>query len=176
MFTIYFWFSSMFGRFYVQKLCIHLYYQIKIYSLFYNFFNIGISVSMYFSMIFYISSPIQVYRNYKFFCTVVYFLCLFREYLKCINKSLEYSASNQKCNRNYFIWKRWKRPTNTQTNKMEIKVPIKQLVQTVEEALPSYLQHVAIMAHQYQVISHLNKCLDWKWCSYPYWLQRQLFL
>ncbi|CAD6223678.1 GSCOCG00011761001-RA-CDS, partial [Cotesia congregata] len=100
-------------------------------------------------------------------CDVSSTKCLTRACEKCQHKMIEYNLPQPNRIVTFHQWiyettsyeKDEKMKTVRKPGKKEIKIPIRELIQKLEETLPSFLQHVATIAHQYQTISELKKNL-----------------
>ncbi|CAH0403160.1 unnamed protein product [Chilo suppressalis] len=100
-------------------------------------------------------------------CNVYSTKCLMRECEDCKNKNVEYYLPQPNRMVTYHQWqyettsyeKDGKMKTVRKSAKKEIKIPIRKLVQQLEETMPLVCKHVATITHQYQMIAELKRKL-----------------
>ncbi|KAI8442439.1 hypothetical protein MSG28_005952 [Choristoneura fumiferana] len=100
-------------------------------------------------------------------CNVHSTKCLMRECEDCRNKNVEYYLPQPNKSVTYYQWqyettsyeKDGKMKTVRKPVKKQIKVPIRKLVQQLEETMPLVFKHVATITHQYQMVADLKRKL-----------------
>lgn len=100
-------------------------------------------------------------------CDIYNTKCLFRDCVTCKDKTLEYYLPHPE---KLVIYKQWiyerttyekdgKIKTVRKPIKKEITITLKELANTLENTLQSFLKHIGTIAHQYQALARLKKNL-----------------